>query len=447
MLQLIKWQQYLTLMQVNFKNIHNCKKIIITVERGAEVRALSAKNTLFHLEEIPFLHVDSRLIKQELCGSKLTDTMKYNHSLLMLALGSLSILASCRKKETKEPETSPTENPAPSYTVPTTYNFGTNMSFKTSAQRIEMLAEIIDYIETTHNATVNISISASALKNMYSNIGNPFSKADLNTSGNSLKEKTSNAFGMLSQIDAVFDEVAAASQGTVNGSDGVAGKVVNHVGTQSAYLLDKNGFEYREVVEKNGMAAIFYSEATTILKNIGSYDNSTITNGEGTAMEHAWDIAFGYFGVPVNFPANISDVEFWGEYCNETDAAIGTNVTMMNAWLRGRAAISNRDYAERDAARNIIVATWEKICATQFIIYMKECKLRFANNAKRNHNLSEGIGFIHTLKYNPAKTISDADIEEVLGYMGTNFYQITLENINSAIDKVAKVFNLDTNKL
>lgn len=381
--------------------------------------------------------------------------MKSTNSLLILTLSSLVAFTNC-KKDKKEPETEPSvETPAPSYTIPVTYDFGTNMSLTSSTQRVAMFKEIVTYIRSTHTSTANITISESKLKNMYSNTATPFTDAaslGLNASGISIKEKTNNSYGAVAELESIFTEAANVSATTASGSNGVAGKVLGPVPTttgavQAAYLLNANGFEYKELVEKTGMGAILYSEATTILKNISSYDNSAVVAGKGTAMEHAWDEAFGYFAVPVSFPTTTTGLSYWGSYCNAVNAVLGSNATIMNAWLKGRAAISNKDAAGRDAARDIIVATWEKIGAARFITYMKQAKTNFTNDGARNHSLSEGIGFIRAFKYNPSKTISDADITVLTGYIGTNLYNVTEANIDAAILKMANVFNLDASKL
>jgi hypothetical protein len=383
--------------------------------------------------------------------------MKYNHTFLVLALSGLTVFTAC-KKDTKKPtdENPPVDNPAPpTYTIPSTYDFGTNMSFKTSTQRVAMFKELIAYIRTTHNATTNISISSANLLNMYGNSGSPFADGGslgLNASGISLKEKTNNTYNAIAELEAILNEAAATSQGTASGSDGVAGKVLGPAptttsGTQPAWLFDKNGFEYKELVEKGGMGAILYSEAMTILKKIDTYDNTNVIADQGTAMEHAWDEAFGYFTVPVSFPTNTTGLSYWGSYCNAVNTAIGSNATILNAWLKGRAAISNKDYTARNEARDIVVSTWEKIGAARFITYMKQAKTNFAIDGQRNHALSEGVGFVKAFRYNPAKKISEADINELLGYIGTNLYQISTTNIDAAINKMATVFNLDASKL
>lgn len=360
--------------------------------------------------------------------------------------------SSCKKEETPTPETPET----PAYTVPTTYNFS-SADFSSSSKRIAMLGELTTYIRTTHVITAHGALDGQKLKDMYANVNSQFTDGVLNTSGIQLKDKTGNAFNAQSEFETNFMDAvpasttASANPGVTTASNGVAGKLIS--GTRYI-LVDAEGFEYKEYVEKGIMGAVFYYQATTILNNISTFDNTAVTGGT-TAQERAWDEAFGYFGVPIDFPTNVTGLKNWGSYCNAVSTALGgsttTNATIMNAWLKGRAAISNKDNAGRDAARDIVVKTWEKVGAARFITYVKGAKANITAQATFNHNLSEAVGFIRAFKYNSAKTISDADIDLLLSYFKTgssiNLYTITTTNLDNAIDKMASIFSLDANLL
>ncbi len=362
-----------------------------------------------------------------------------------IALTSLLAFSSCKKdKKDPQPETPVTNPTTPSYQVPTTYNFST-ANFLTSTQRISMLNEMLTYIKTAHTTTASPVLNAQKLKDMYANVNSQFTAdLSLNTSGVQLKDKTSNTFNLPADLEANFTDIGTITQTTPAGSNGVAGKITS--GTK-AYIMDANGFEHKEYLEKGVMGGVLYYQATTILKNIATYDNSSAGTATASAQEKAWDEAFGYFGVPVDFPTNLTNLKNWGSYCNAVNASIGSNATIMNAWLKGRAAISNKDDAGRDAARDIVVATWEKIGAARFITYVKAAKAGIADDGTRNHSLSEAVGFIRAFKYNPSKTISDADITTLLGYLGTNLYTVTTTNLDNAINKMAAIFNLNPNTL
>jgi hypothetical protein len=316
-----------------------------------------------------------------------------------------------------------------------------------------MLGELTAYIRKTHVITGPFTLEVQKQRDYYANTSNPFTNTSLNISGFNLKEKTSNAHGLQAALDTVFYDAfiaslyANADYDSTTAKDGHAGKLIN--GTRYI-LVDANGFEFKEFVEKNIMGGVFYYQATTLLNTIASFDNTIITNGT-TAQERAWDNAFAYFGVPVNFPTNKTGLKNWGSYCNSVDVATGSNATIMNAFLKGRAAISNKDNATRDEARNIVVKEWEKVCAAKFISYVKGAKTNLTVPATFNHNLSEGVGFINSFRYNTAKTISDADINILLSYFQTNgvvnLYKVPSANLDNAINKVASLFGLDATKI
>lgn len=287
------------------------------------------------------------------------------------------------------------------------------------------------------------------MKDLYANAASQFTNSALNTSGIQLKDKTSNAYSLQTILEASYDDAAttsvfaSATPTTQSASSGVAGKLIS---PSRAILVDVNGLEYKELTEKGLMGAVLYYQATTILTNIAAYDNSTSVGGT-TAQEKAWDEAFGYFGVPIDFPTNVTGLKNWGTYCNAVNTAIGSNATMMNAWLKGRAAITNNDNTARDEARTTVVNTWERFAAAKCIAYMKSAKTNFAQDADRHHNLSEGIGFINGFAYNPSKTITNAQIAQLQGYFGTNLYNVTVADMDNVINTLATIFNLDPNTL
>jgi hypothetical protein len=362
---------------------------------------------------------------------------------------------SCKKKDKDEEVT---EEPV-SYNVPTTYDFGT-IDTIAPKQAIAMLAEFSGYIRKTHVAAgTPVILDPVKLNDYYANTNSPFSTAALNTSTYNLKNATGNAMNLPTLFAETFLDAKEASTNasvkvdSTTASDGKSGKLVKPaVGTTAGryILVDANGVEYKEFIEKGVMGGVFYFQATTLLNTISGFDNTAKVNGL-TAQESAWDKAFAYYGVPVNFPTVKTGLKNWGNYGNSVDDAIGCNATIMNAFIKGRAAISNGDNATRDAQRDIVVKTWEKVAAAKFISYVKGAKLNTAQPADFHHGLSEGVGFILAFKYNSAKTISDADIATLLGYFQTggvvNLYKVKVANLDEAINKMATIFNIDAAKV
>ncbi len=363
--------------------------------------------------------------------------------LLPLSLTALLFVSGC-KKDPAEPEPK-TPEPGPSYTVPATYNFS-NVDYNGQKQRLDMVAEMKSYMNSGN--TQGTVLDAQKLKDMYANVNSPFTDASLNTAGKDIRSKTFLPDQVV--FENYIDQIAAASQSTVNGSEGVAGVVVSSADPAKKYLCDANGVEWTQVIEKGLMGSLMYYQSVAVYMDdskIGNtVDNSQVTEGKGTTMEHHWDEAFGYFGVPVDFPANKTGIRFWGKYCNDRNAVLNCNEPLMNAFIKGRAAISNKDYTTRDAQVTIVRNTWEKVIAATMIHYVNSTKSKITDDAVRNHNLSELKGFLMNLKCNPEKKISDAQLAELENKLGTNFYDITLTSLDGIKNTLSNIYGLDNVK-
>ena len=176
-------------------------------------------------------------------------------------------------------------------------------------------------------------------------------------------------------------------------------------------------------------------------------DNRSLTVGRGTNMEHHWDEAFGYFGAPVDFPSNIFNLSIWAGASNKINSILGCNSRIMNAFLKGRAAISAQDYDTRDEARERIKEEWELILAAVAISYLNDAKENANDPALFYHNLTEAYAFILGLKSGPSKIILDTDIDLILTMLAgssnpleANFYTKTTQDINNTIDAISSTY-------
>jgi hypothetical protein len=164
-----------------------------------------------------------------------------------------------------------------------------------------------------------------------------------------------------------------------------------------------------------------------------SVDNTTAVSGKSyTALEHHWDEAFGYFGVPFDFPTGSVD-RFWGEYCVKQDVALGTNTIMMGNFLKGRAAISADILADRDDAITVIRENWEDIAAHQAMDYLTSAASNMGDKAKLFHYLSEAYGFIWSLRYAAENTrkMTPQEVENAIAQFGENLWDLTLQDIQA----------------
>lgn len=344
--------------------------------------------------------------------------MNSKKQFLLLAVFSIFFI-SCSKDDDAT-----TNNPV--YTVPTTYTFernnSTSVDYSGQTTRINMLQEMGNYYKTQANA--GISVDVTVLNNMYSNIGNPFSTTDLNTSGKQLKNKTASSVDYFSLLygggttaeqinvrnffEEQFIEGNNASQGNF-ASAGVAGKYLDG---SSNRLFAANGLEPQQVLLKGMMGASFMDQVLNNYLSVNKLDagtnksdntNKVLEAGSNfTTMEHNWDEAYGYIYGADDVTNN--SYKFWSSYINQVNADADFNTLRADidlAFRKGRAAIVANDYITRDAQIAIIKEKLALVPAVRAVYYLQEGKAKLVtdNGAKAFHALSEAYGFIISLRY------------------------------------------------
>ncbi|MFT7155138.1 MAG: hypothetical protein ACI8Q1_000138 [Parvicella sp.] len=399
----------------------------------------------------------------------------------LIALGTTILLSNCRKgctdpeannydEKAKKNDESCTYDADESYAVPSTYIFtdaaGNNtVSFSGQYARLDMLSEMATYLKTSN--TAGTSVSLTTLQAMYAN--NTYTWTDVNALGmtgstKQLKDKTaffsadgSPDAGIQIWIEDYMDSLASLSALTVTGAEsgtsGTAGVWPND-GTKGPYLMSANGVEYMQIIEKTLMSAVFASQITVnYLGTLYNDDNATASDAAAgkyyTEMEHHWDEAYGYFTTEISFPSSGTD-RFWGKYSDGREGILSSATIISEAFRKGRAAISNTDYTERDAQIVIIRTELEKVQAGTAIHYLNEAKSNISANTTRNHVLSEAYAFVNGIRfgYNSINgmSITAAEIDQVLSYMGNDFNNITIIDINNAIDLLASKTGLTSVK-
>ncbi len=346
-------------------------------------------------------------------------------------------LVSCEEDEMAEPDQG--------YEIPEIYDFA-NVDYTGQTQRLSMLAELDSYMGTSAEGA---NLSAGRLKAMFANNAAEANWDKSYLESKQLKNKT------FEQQQAVFEQLmedfAEASQSTKSGSEGQSGIVVSNDGNKQ-YLLGANGLDYHQIIEKGLMGATLYYQATAVYmgEDRMNVDNEMVEPGQGTEMEHHWDEAFGYLGVPIDFPNNTSGLLYWGDYSNKRNGILGSNEKIMDAMLKGRAAISNNDLETRDEAIAEARAIWEDISVGSALYYLNSSIDNFDDTAIFAHGLSEGIGFVYSLQFNPAKRVTNAQVAELLELMGgasnfadMNLYQVTLEDLQTAKDLLAGYYGME----
>lgn len=334
------------------------------------------------------------------------------------------------------------ETAEPKYDIPSTYNFE-NVSYTGQTERLAMLQEMKSYMKTGNEGE---TLDAARLKAMFAN------EDAANFDGTYAKQiKSKTQENQRDVFEAMMDKIAEASQSDQPAAVGQAGVAVSNNGEKS-YLLAENGIEYAQLIEKGLMGATFYYQATSVYMGDGkmNVDNEMVTPGEGTEMEHHWDEAFGYLGVPREFPVVTDGTVFWGKYTNGRNALLNTNERLANALIKGRAAISNDDLNTRDEAIEEAREAWELVAAATAIHYLNSTVKNFDDLSLKAHALSEAIAFTYSLKFNEGKSADNAQIDEWLttmagdtDFLQMNIHDITVADLNAAKQSMAKAFDLE----
>ncbi|MDE0089600.1 MAG: DUF4856 domain-containing protein [Candidatus Poribacteria bacterium] len=228
------------------------------------------------------------------------------------------------------------------------------------------------------------------------------------------------------------------------------------LGTAMAYTND-DGVDMSQMINKVLIGAVPYYQATGVyLNGLLERDNSEARDGEDpyTAMEHAWDEAFGYFGAARDYARYTDDqlagsvddftfdsngdgsIDFKSEYnfglsrnaAKRDKGGTGVDFTkdIFDAFLAGRTAITNQGSVEEISAhRQAAAEGMEKVIAATVVHYindtlsdMSELGTADENRANLNKHWAEMKGYTVALQYNPFKLISDGQLRELHGIMG-----------------------------
>ncbi len=330
-----------------------------------------------------------------------------------LALAILSI-TSC-KKDPVEP-VDPT--PIKEYTVPTTYNFA-NTDYTKARQAVLMAVELDAYLKIANAGSTLVALDQNKINNMFANTGNPFTNTDLNSAGFNITSLTSDA----SLYKAYADSVVMFNTG-VTASQGVGGFVPRGA---NKIVVGPNGVEYGQAFIKGTMGALMFKEAVALLNSVKS-----MSDADTAAAQKAWDAAFGYLSVPVNYDTSVVYQSadplkplLWGGYLAERGKAIQAGGTIFQAFLKGRAAIGGYDATVRNAQADIIMEKWEQLAAAAALNYVTAptASSAIGNLGTQFHALSEGLGFIMAFKYRPANSkLSAADFQTLSNILHKDFY-------------------------
>ncbi len=371
--------------------------------------------------------------------------MTYIHNMLFaFTVLSVFTLQSCKDDSTE------TALPGLGYTIPASYSTLANVNFDGQTQRLNQFLELKNYMKTANVS--GVVLNENRLLAMFENNSAAADWAGTYQDSKQIKNKTLAA--VQDDFTSLLNSLVASSKSTTAHSEGTAG-VISSSDNAKSYLLNENGVDEAQIFEKSLMGAFIAYQINEVYTAPGKMDvdNIAVTEGKGTAMEHHWDEAFGYFGVPTTFPETKDNLLFWGSYSEKRDALLSTNDEIMTAYLSGRAAITNKDLVNRDANIIKLRSALEKVSASSAIHYLNSSIANFDDWALKGHALAEAVGFIYALQFNGDKKISTDEVNELLVLIGgsasltdLNFYGVTITDIESATTQLSALYGLDSVK-
>ena len=331
-------------------------------------------------------------------------------------------------------------------------NGNNTVNFDGQRERLNMLSEMTSYLKTSN--TPGTALDASTLLAMYANDGYTWiDEQNLGMTGSTKQLRSKTVGGDLAwteTFEGFMNGIADASSQTVAGAtDGSAGTagVVSSSSSSSQYLQSAQGQEWTQLIEKGLMGACFYYNISSVYLASGKMDvdNSEAVDSNDdkyyTEMEHHWDEAYGYFTNATDYPSNETK-RFWGKYANSREELLQSASRISAAFRTGRAAISQNRLAERDAQIDIINRELERCSAGTAIHYLNDALGNYADDALRNHELSEAKAFIMALQFGANTSVNTDAVNSLLDLLGEDYYSVTTAQITQVRDELATMTGL-----
>lgn len=390
---------------------------------------------------------------------------------ITLGLLAIGLFASCEKE------------PDPvNIKTPTSYEFSrdgqSTVSFSGQTARIGMATELIGELGSTDNVTANLALEM--FRNADENGGdvNPFTNAELNASTKSVKSKVSASKDIFAAnvtestaIRNLIESWITKKATEVNpnkdqiAEKGKAGQIAD--GSKARYV-NAQGLEYNQAVAKTLIGALMLDQVVNnylsdkVLdegSNRTENDNATVASGKSyTTMEHKWDEAFGYvFGASANPALPLEDLgsadAFLNKYVQKVNNDEDFNTIgkeIVDAFSLGRAAIVGKDYELRDKQVDILRKNLSKVVGVRAVHYLGQgaLALEAGNYGSAFHDLSEGLGFVYSLRYTreagSSNTLfSKAQVDGFISKLtsGNGFWDLDKATLDQMCEDIAAKFD------
>ena len=320
----------------------------------------------------------------------------------------------------------------PTLEIPETYEFTRNgessVDFPGQERRLLQSEELYD--------ALNLETAFETLDAMFNgveindeDVSAGFSDESLNGTGSIIGAKTSYSTLRGSGVDKAYFNTMIEEYANVvvpafndDAADGVPGYVTGF--SDKKYRLNAAGQELDQLFFKGLIGAFTLDQIVNNYlhpnqldagENPANNDNEVLDGDNNyTKMEHKWDEAFGYLYGHLDEDGNSEDLATAGsspsgngdllmKYFKKVNSGAqpGIAQTVYDAFIAGRTAIVNKDYAERDAQADIIQVELSKVIGYYALYYMNDylTKLGDGDVGGAHHSLSEAWGFLFSLKY------------------------------------------------
>ena len=219
--------------------------------------------------------------------------------------------------------------------------------------------------------------------------------------------------------------------------------------------VSAEGFEVQEIYSKSSFGALQLDQILNhhLTKSMTADNEQLVAGKSYTEMEHHWDAAYGYLygltdnpGLPDSGEQFGSSMHAYVDILNDAPGVVGIRDDVFSAFLKGREAILNEDYQERDRQIAILREKLSTAMAYRSVYYMQTAKEILADaGGAAFHNLSEAYGFIYALQFSRKPDAAEpyltaSEVDDLLAKL-TPLWDLTPADIDEISEAVAAKFS------
>jgi len=345
------------------------------------------------------------------------------------------------------------------------------VSFSGQTTRLKQAKEIGENLNTNVAvADIQLKFEGEDVNGSLQSAG--FSEASLNGTTRIVRSKTSASIGLFNKTNgsgqgatnvAEFDAYISRHQAIIDNwftpaASRQAGTFLDSDG--SIRYVDAKGFELDQLFTKGLVGALVYDQAVNHYFNrlddeYNGSNNYRTENEEGTpkegesytTMEHHWDEAFGYIY------GNITGQNLIYKYIDNVDALqkfTGTERQILEAFVKGRIAIVEKDYSTRDTQIAILREKLGLVIAVRAVHYLgggvkllRDLAEDAPERTNAFHDLSEGYGFVNSLRYivdaNGTRYFTDVEVDGYIATLEANngLWSVNPDDLVDIADEIA----------